>query len=165
MIIEYIQTLYNYNSWANGRVLDATAQLTPEQFLESVEASFASVRDTLVHTMNGQWIWLSRWQGISPRSLFNPAEFPDVTAIRSRWDKIEADSRAFVDRLDQAKLGQIIHYENTTGEPYAFPLWQLMVHQVNHATQHRSEVAVILTQFGHSPGELDLIRYLNLERT
>lgn len=164
MIVEYIQTLYDYNSWANGRVLDTAIQLTQGQFLESVGASFASIRDTLVHTMGGQWIWLSRWHGTSPRSLFNPADFPDMAAIRSRWDKIEADSRVFVAGLDQANLGQVIHYENTRGEPYAFPLWQLMVHQVNHATQHRSEAAAMLTQFGHSPGELDLIRYLSLER-
>jgi uncharacterized damage-inducible protein DinB len=37
-----------------------------------------------------------------------------------------------------------------------------MLHQANHATQHRSEVAAMLTQFGQSPGWLDLIFYLSL---
>jgi uncharacterized damage-inducible protein DinB len=37
-----------------------------------------------------------------------------------------------------------------------------MMHQVNHATQHRSEAAVMLTQFGHSPGWLDLLYYIDL---
>ncbi len=44
----------------------------------------------------------------------------------------------------------------------AYPLWQMMLHQVNHATQHRSEVAVIWTQFGHSPGALDLLHDLDI---
>jgi uncharacterized damage-inducible protein DinB len=36
-----------------------------------------------------------------------------------------------------------------------------MLHQANHATQHRSEVAMVLTEFGYSPDWLDFIRYLS----
>lgn len=35
-----------------------------------------------------------------------------------------------------------------------------LVHQFNHSTAHRSEAAVMLTNFGHSPGDLDYIVYL-----
>jgi hypothetical protein len=39
-------------------------------------------------------------------------------------------------------------------------IWQMLAHLVNHGTQHRSESALLLTQAGRSPGELDLIVYL-----
>ena len=42
------------------------------------------------------------------------------------------------------------------------PMWQTMAHLVNHGTQHRSEAAAILTGFGRSPGDLDLIDFAEL---
>ncbi len=38
-------------------------------------------------------------------------------------------------------------------------MWQMLVHVVNHGTQHRAEAAALLTAQGESPGELDLINY------
>ncbi len=165
MITEFIRTLYEYNAWANERILDTAAQLSAEQVLAKGGASFDSVRDTLAHILAAQWLWLSRWEGVSPRALPAAAEFPDLAAIRARWDPIERETRAFVTRLDESALGRVVEYVNTAGEPNAYPLWQMMAHQANHATQHRSEVAVMLTQFGHSPGWLDFLYYLDLRKT
>lgn len=93
MMIELIHTLYRYNAWANTRILDATARLTSQQLLTSGSASFGSVRDTLVHAMGAQWLWLSRWQGISPTALPDTSDFPDLDAIRLRWVRSKATRR------------------------------------------------------------------------
>ena len=163
MSVTYFQTLYNYNAWANQRVLDTAAQLSPTQLHTAANASFDSIQATLVHTMSAQWMWLSRWQGRSPRTMFDPADYSDLAAIETRWAQIEQDTQKFVQQLDNQALERVIEYANTKGQAFAYPLWQLLLHQVNHATQHRSEVAMILTQFGQSPGWLDFIRYLDLQ--
>src|SRR5690348_9230780 len=62
-LIDVIRLMYGYNTWANERIMAQVAELTPEQYVASGNASFSSVRDTLVHTMSAQAIWLSRWQG------------------------------------------------------------------------------------------------------
>jgi uncharacterized damage-inducible protein DinB len=36
-----------------------------------------------------------------------------------------------------------------------------MAHVITHGMQHKTEAAAILTGFGHSPGDIDLIVYLN----
>lgn len=164
MSVAYFQTLYNYNVWANQQILDTAAQLTPDQLHAGGQASFESIHATLVHTLSAEWVWLSRWQGASPRSLFAPADFADLAAIRTRWAEIEQDTQAFLQQLDDDALNRVVHYANTKGQPFAYPLWQLLLHQVNHATQHRSEVAMALTEFGHSPDGLDFIRYLDLSK-
>jgi len=163
--LEVIKLQYGYNAWANQRVLDTAEQLKPEQLREKSSASFETIFDTLVHTMSAQWIWLSRWQGTSPTAMITPNDFADLSAVRNRWAEIEQDTQAFVAQLAEATFMQTeVAYTNTKGQSFSYPLWQLMLHQVNHATQHRSEVAAIMTQLGHSPGWLDLIMYLNLQK-
>jgi uncharacterized damage-inducible protein DinB len=61
-----INELFNYNYWARDCQLQACAALTEEQFLRSLGSSFASVRDTLVHMVGAEWVWLERWRGRSP---------------------------------------------------------------------------------------------------
>ena len=56
MIKEHIQLLYEYDRWANNRVLQAASALTPEEFTRDLHGSFRSVRDTLVHIIGGEWI-------------------------------------------------------------------------------------------------------------
>jgi uncharacterized damage-inducible protein DinB len=159
MLLDIIRSLYQYNVWANHRVLLAASELTPEQFLAPVGASYSSVRDTFVHTMSAEWIWLSRWKGTSPSAMFEVTDFPELNSIQTRWETIEVETQLFIDQLNPLQFGEVVSYLNTRGEKWSYPLWQQMIQQVNHATQHRSEVAAMLTLFGSSPGDLDYLVY------
>jgi len=161
VLTDVIRSMYRYNDWANRRILDASARLTREELLAPGGASFDSVRDTLVHTMGAQWLYLERWQGRSPRALPAAPDFADLDAIRARWERIERDTHAFVAGLTDTALARVLEYTNMQGERWAYPLWQQMLHQVNHATQHRSEGAMMLTKLGHSPGWLDLLYFVD----
>lgn len=162
MHLTYLRNLYSYNAWANARILLVADQLTPLQLKRQPVAGLGSLRDILVHTLSAQWIWLSRWQGVSPERMFDPHDFPTLEALRMRWTQIEAETQAYLQNLDEPALRRDVSYTNTRGQPFTYPLWQLMLHQVNHATQHRSESAVLLTSYNYSPGDLDFILYLGL---
>jgi uncharacterized damage-inducible protein DinB len=161
MTTDLVRTLYRYSTWATARILDAAVRLSPEQLAAPSGASYSSVRETLVHIMGAQWLWLSRWNGTSPTATLDARLFRDLESIRARWDQIELDTRRFVTNLTDAELARVVEYRNTRGERWAYPLWQLVVHQVNHATQHRGEIAAALTQLGHSPGDLDLLIFID----
>jgi uncharacterized damage-inducible protein DinB len=163
MTIDVVRSLYRYNAWANGRILDTAAALAPERFVAAVGPAGESIRDTLVHTLGAQWVYLERWQGRSPRALPAAGDLADVAAVRARWNDIDQATVAFLAGLTDARLAVTIEYENFVGQRWKYPLWQQMLHQVNHATQHRSEAAMMLTQTGHSPGLLDYLFWIDLE--
>ena len=161
MKLDLIRMVYAYSSWANNRILETAANLTDEQFSASVGASFPSVHETLVHTLGAQRLWLQRFQKQAPTSFLRINDLPDLASLQATWQEADREMQAFLDGLDEAALAEVIHYRNSAGEEFANPLWQTMSHQANHAMQHRSEVAVMLTQFGHSPGGLDMILFIN----
>ncbi len=158
---EYFSTLYEYNYWANERVLGAADKVTEAQFTAKTSDSHGSLRGTLVHTLSAESVWLLRWNGISPTSLASEGEFPNLAALRTRWREEEAKMRAFLGRLTDQDFMRVIEYKDTRGMPLARPLWQMLAHLVNHGTQHRAEAAAILTNLGYSPGGIDFVRFLD----
>jgi uncharacterized damage-inducible protein DinB len=122
--------------------------------------------------MGGESTWLNEiWRGDGTIPVdwdsaeFNPTGYPDIGAIRVKWAIVEAELQAFVAGLTPEGEGspsRIIVWEGDAGAVRRRPLWQPMLHVFNHGTQHRSEIAAALTRAGHSPGELDITRYLNI---
>ena len=163
MILELISNLYQYNAWANQRILDAAAQVPADQLRLEANSSFGSVHGTLVHIVEAQWLWLQRWQGHSPSAMRDAQTFPDLNHIRTHWEAVERGTQDFVVGCTETDLARLITYRNFQNELWTYPLWQQMIHQVNHATQHRSEIALVLTSWGFSPGWLDLLYFVDLQ--
>src|SRR5215468_6893717 len=115
-----IQFLFEYDRWANDRVLKAVSALSTEQFTRDLGGSFRSVRDTLVHILGGQWIWLAYWKKPSRTArfltdlrtrldnLFHPDAFPNVATVRLKWAEIEKEQTEFVNRLTEAALEKML---------------------------------------------------------
>jgi uncharacterized damage-inducible protein DinB len=155
-----IQTLYRYNSWANARILDSAAKTTDEQFLAPASFPYGGLRGTLTHILSAEWIWRMRWLGESPSAGIKPEDFPTVPSLRARGTEEEKALNEFVASLTDGKLNSAFEYKNLKGESFQAVFWHSMAHLVNHGTQHRAEAAALLTDFGHSPGDVDLILFL-----
>ncbi|HKZ53690.1 MAG TPA: DinB family protein [Candidatus Acidoferrales bacterium] len=155
--LETLRRLYDYNYWARDRQFEACRTLTEEQFLRPLGSSFSSVRDTLAHLVAVEWVWHERWRSRSPRAVPWPHDFPTVAAVEERWRGVERDVRDFLAQLSEEQLAGQLSYVNFAGAPCAYPLWQAMVHLVNHQTYHRGQVNTLLRQLGAKAAPLDLL--------
>jgi len=150
----------DYHYWANARLLRAIEALDVEQIASVVLPGHESIFGTLLHMVGAEWIWRSRIEGRSPNSLPAADEFPSLAALRARWQAEEQALHALLDTLETADLARLVSYRTTSGRPDAQPLSMILTHLFNHATQHRAELAAMLTILGHSPGDLDMILFL-----
>jgi uncharacterized damage-inducible protein DinB len=157
--LELLRFLYQFNAWADRRLLDACGALSNEQFTRNLGSSFSSVRDTLVHLYGAEWVWNERFQGRSPSSLVSGAGYPDLASVRAKLEEMDRYYIDFVSKLTQQDLDRVIRYKSFSGDEFSNPLWQSL-HQVsNHATYHRGQVITMLRQLGVKPVSTDLIMY------
>ena len=154
-----ILLLYKYNQWSTKKILTALSNVTQEQFLAPAEFPHGGLRSTLVHALFAEWIWRQRWEGTSPTVRLKPDDFPTSESLRTRWAEEEKLLMAFVENVSEERLNNMVSYKATDGSPHAEILWQLMAHVVNHGTQHKTEAAALLTDFGQSPGDIDMILF------
>jgi uncharacterized damage-inducible protein DinB len=162
MDTKYINWLYEYNRWANARVLGAVAKLNADQFTKDLGNSFRSVRDTLVHIMAAEWIWLMRWKGTSPKAMLKSTDFSSLDALRSKWAEIEREQTEYLRGLTDESIQKVLAYTSTEGKDFKNPLWQLMPHVVNHSTYHRGQVTTMLRQLGAEPVSTDLVTFCRM---
>ena len=162
-----IQLLYEYDRWANNRVLQAASTLSAEEFTRDLGGSFRSVRDTLVHIVGSERTWLTYWKEPSPSSafltdlwtrhdaLFSPNAFPDLAAVQLKWAEVEREQVDFVNRLTNESLGRMLPVRTTQ-----ISLAHLMQHLANHSTYHRGQVALMMRQLAAEPLATDFAMFL-----
>ncbi|MCY3782074.1 MAG: DinB family protein [Chloroflexi bacterium] len=154
-----IDLLFQYNDWANERILDSAEKASPEQLSAANEFGWGSLRGALVHLMDAEYVWRVLLREGEHVEWLEPEDFPDIAAIRDRWAGERLAFRDYLNSLSDEDLLGTVSYEGR-GRTYHRVLWHCLAHVVNHGTQHRAECAALLTGFGQSPGNLDFTEYL-----
>jgi len=117
-----IRLLYEYDRWANDRVIQCAAALSPEQFTRDLGGAFPSVRHTLVHIAAGEWVWLQYWKADSHSvpfvsdlqkrrdQLLRPGLYPTIAAVEVEWREVEKDQIAFVENVTDEGLNRMLRF-------------------------------------------------------
>jgi uncharacterized damage-inducible protein DinB len=154
-----LRHFYQYHFVANRHIWEAyISGLTYEQFTQPINYSHGSVRNQIVHLIEVDDVWFSELQGVEPAEPLPTANGDDREAIRAYWDKVEQAMRAYLAVLSDEML-----WTKPITEPEEdreLLVWQVLLHVVNHGTDHRAQILRLLHDFEVKTTGQDYIFYV-----
>jgi uncharacterized damage-inducible protein DinB len=157
-----IRTVFEYGYWAFDKVWDCANQLTDEQFVQELGYSRGSIRNQIIHMMSATQRWIIRLRGGTPGPHLAYEDFSTRAATKAKWDELRGEALKYVSSLTDADLDGVIHWTlPDRGAEADNTRWEILLHVVNHATDHRAQILAMLNQqFGIQTVEQDLLFYL-----
>jgi uncharacterized damage-inducible protein DinB len=139
--------LYNYNAWANKRVIDT---------LTRQNISDEKILTIMGHVVAAQFLWLHRIKGLPPAQvkLWGEYSLEKVTGMAEEAGKLWLEFINANETFDRE-----LTYHNYVGDPYTNNVESIMIHLVNHCSYHRAQIAMLLRQKGFDPINTDFITY------
>jgi uncharacterized damage-inducible protein DinB len=150
---------YEYHFSENRKIWDRyVAPLSYEQFTQHADYSHGSVRDQIVHLISADDTWFSELRDAEPSESFHPANFDDRVNIRVYWDGVEQNMRGYLAELrDDMLFDKPI---KAPEEDKDLVVWQVLLHVVNHGTDHRAQLLRHLNDLGVNTEYQDYIFYV-----
>lgn len=161
---ELLIALYDYGVWANERLLAQAESLSDADLRRPFWHGTRSLFDDFAHLCGVDYAWFTGIRGALPPPGFREelAALQTIDAIRQKWAPLIAERRAFIAGISEEQLRQPIPVKRRAADSDLL-IWQGLLQCANHGTQHRSEIAAMLSELRHSPGDLDFV-YFCLEQ-
>ncbi len=159
MNTSYLQTLANYNIWANNLIISWLLQISEEDWNKDLGGSMPSIASTATHIAGAEKIWFERMQNeIQP---FLTTYFKgNKEACIAIWQSASANLSEYVSSIADENLEEIFEYKNLAGDTFKSKKMEALAHVFNHSTYHRGQVVNYLRQIGFTKvSSTDLINY------
>jgi uncharacterized damage-inducible protein DinB len=156
---EIARTHLDFHAWATHKLVDAASQLSAEELERDFATAQHSVLETLTHLFGAERMWLARVEGNVVPRFFELEKDKNLPTVQNEWPLVLDRWRALAAEQTQETLESAIAYNDMKGNAHVSPLWQIILHVVNHGTHHRGQVTGFLRAMGHTPPSTDLIYY------
>jgi uncharacterized damage-inducible protein DinB len=144
-----IRDLLAYNDAERRAFFKAFAKLSWGEFTKNREASFHSIRNIFIHTLNATDYWLDFLQNENQRSKKKFEEYKTLKEIEAYMKHIENRMNKYVKSLSPEDLkkkykGRKNGYETLIAE-------DVLVHVFEEEVHHRGELIALFWQIGIEP--------------
>ncbi|MGC2719316.1 MAG: DinB family protein [Candidatus Acidiferrales bacterium] len=153
-----------YSAWSTQRLLDAASALTPEERTRDLGQSHHSVVATLNHCFISERFWVGCLiaHELPPmHKIGTSAPPPDLSIeeLQHQWPEVWSRLEDWLVTLSESELAKPIPCEIAPGKSRDFPRWEIIRHNVNHASLHRGQVVGMLRQLGEQPPNVDIMSF------
>lgn len=152
--------LFRHNLWANLLLLDACAGLNAAQLETSVVGAYGSIYSTLRHIVGAEQGYLILFTGQPPELRLRRENSPELAVIR---EQARQTGERLIAYATGVAPGDVAYGDDDEDVNIVWPIPAgLLLNQViNHATEHRAQVMVMLTQLGIEPPDLSGWKFLD----
>lgn len=153
MELELIKTFIEYHIDMTRRVWDSIDQITEEQFLADDAYSRGSIRNLMVHLASTDRRWLGGLKNLGDAGLLKFEDYATRAEARQLFEQVVNDLREYTNSLTADELDQ-------NPIDLVYPRWAVILHIINHGTDHRSTVLQRLHEFGAPTFDQDFIMWM-----
>lgn len=152
-----LTALFRHNAWANLTLLGFCEGLSDRQLDATAVGCFGSIRDTLVHIASSEADYVNLATDKLPPVPPPSDRFAGFVVLKDavRWAGDELLRLAASARADT-----IVRVQRPREPIFEYPLAGLMVQVLHHSTEHRAQIAVVVTHLGIEPPSLSGWTYM-----
>jgi uncharacterized damage-inducible protein DinB len=139
--INHVREAHDWLRWLTARTCAAARNLTPEEFTREFPIGIGSVRNTLVHMLGAERIWIAVIEETDPAvSMPAAADYPTIAAIEGAWPEVHARWDSYLHRLDDAELQRVVSRVRE-GRTYSQRVIDALMQVPTHALYHNAQLS------------------------
>jgi len=143
--------LIQYNIWANRLISTVIESLSNDLFEKSVGGSFGSLKATIIHLLESDYLWLQRFKGI-PLADIPSWDTSTASSINKTWYSIQDEMISVGGKISAT---QNIHFITRKGTPFDLTFEEIVAHLSHHGSYHRGQLTHIIRELGQKPVATD----------
>lgn len=143
-----IKDLFAYNWYSRRRLLASMAEIPWKTVTENIGASFDSIRDIFVHSLQAEHFWIRRLNGKSTEGIYGApyAKYVDINSIREYADIVETETNEYLAKLTDQDLRSVFEYKVRDGSTKRNETEDILMHIIEEEIHHRGEILCIYWQ-------------------
>jgi uncharacterized damage-inducible protein DinB len=156
-----IKDLFGYNWYSRRRLLKSMGEIPWETVVESAGASFDSIRDIFIHSLQAEQFWIRRLSGKNTEGIFDVpfSKYTDINSIREFASKVEAETNEYLETLTNEKLQSVFEYRGRDGNVNRNETEDVLMHVIEEEIHHRGEIQCIYWQHDIQPPYIGYTTY------
>jgi len=137
------------------------AEIPWETVTEECGASFESIRNIYVHSLQVEHVFIRSLRGKSTEGIYGSPfdDFTSVNAIKEYADTVEKETNQYLATLTQEKLDNVFEFKGGDGQINQYRIEDVLILLVEEEIHHRGELLCIYWQHEIQPPYTNYLVY------